>query len=102
MYGINEKVYNNLITYFNKKSEIKRVILFGSRAKGNARKNSDIDLCIECEKNSEFEVIDTIDEIVGIYSIDIVFYDSLNLEIKNQIDRYGIDIYTKVYLNRDV
>lgn len=33
MYGINEKVYKKLINYFENNSDIKKVILFGSRAK---------------------------------------------------------------------
>ena len=35
MYGINENVYNNLINYFKKNTNITNVILFGSRAKKN-------------------------------------------------------------------
>lgn len=46
MYGINEKIYNRLIDYFQNNSNIEKVILFGSRAKGIESINSDIDLCI--------------------------------------------------------
>lgn len=55
MYGINEKVYNNLLVYFEKEKDINKVILFGSRAKGNARINSDIDLCIDCSKKQDIK-----------------------------------------------
>ena len=47
MYGINETVYNKLMDYFRKNNEIRQVILFGSRAKGKEKYNSDIDLWIE-------------------------------------------------------
>ncbi|KIQ93680.1 putative nucleotidyltransferase [Anoxybacillus thermarum] len=36
------------MAYFQSEEEIQRVILFGSRAKGTARYNSDIDLCVDC------------------------------------------------------
>lgn len=94
MYGINKNVYENLLKYFRKTQDIKRVILFGSRAKGNSRYNSDIDLCVECDRKSRSNVLDSIDDIVGIYSADILFFDSLNPEIKNEINKYGILIYS--------
>lgn len=93
MYGINEKVYNNLLKYFKESSYILEVILFGSRAKGNYKFNSDIDLCIECPRETRFNVLDTIDDIIGIYSCDILFKDSLNDDIRKQIDKYGVKIY---------
>ncbi|WP_252229098.1 nucleotidyltransferase domain-containing protein [Clostridium sp. ZBS15] len=95
MYGINKKVYNNLISYFEKENDINKVILFGSRAKGNAKINSDIDLCIDCIKKARYKIVENIDDIIGIYSSDILFSDSLNLEVKEQIDKYGIEIYSR-------
>lgn len=50
MYGIYHKVYDDLLKYFNDNPSIYKVILFGSRAKDNAKYNSDIDLAIHCEK----------------------------------------------------
>lgn len=93
MYGINDNVYKSLINYFKQNLNIKSVILFGSRAKGNDKYNSDIDLCIECPLNVRGTVEYEIDELIGIYSCDILFLDSLTEEIKKQIDRDGIVIY---------
>lgn len=93
MYGINEKVYSKLMDYFKANEEIKKVILFGSRAKGLEKSNSDIDLCIQCSPRVRGSVEACIDEIIGIYSCDVVFEDKLNEEIKNQIERDGIEIY---------
>lgn len=95
MYGINEKIYNRLIEYFNKNKNIKKVILFGSRAKGIYKANSDIDICIDFQGNYKGTIALEIDELVGIYSCDIVFMDSLNEEIERQINRAGITIYER-------
>lgn len=73
MYGINEKVYKALINYFESNIDIKNVILFGSRANGTERINSDIDLCIRYQGKSKGTVIEEIDEVIGIYSCDILF-----------------------------
>jgi predicted nucleotidyltransferase len=96
MYGINEKVYKNLINYFTNNTEIEKVILFGSRAKGMANFNSDMDLCINYLGINKGTIVEEINELIGIYSCDIVFENSLNKEIKDQIDNYGVEIYKKV------
>lgn len=92
MYGINEKVYKNLINYFNNNDEIEEVIIFGSRAKGTYKYNSDIDLCIKCSTKIKGTVKEDIEDIIGVYSCDIVFSDNLNEDIKKQIERDGIKI----------
>lgn len=93
MYGIEKRVYKNLISYFENNQSIKKVVLFGSRAKGNYNYNSDIDIAILCDKKYKALISNDLDEIVGIYSLDIVFLDSMNSEIKLQIEKYGIEIY---------
>ena len=95
MYGINEKVYRSLIRYFENNNKIKKVVIFGSRAKGTENANSDIDLCIKCLENYRGTVVDEVNDVIGIYSCDIVFIGSLNKEIENQIKRDGIIIYEK-------
>ena len=72
---------------------LKKVVLFGSRAKGNYKYNSDIDLGILCGKKYKGTIAEELDELVGVYSLDIVFLDSINEEIKLQIEKYGIEIY---------
>ena len=96
MYGIEENIYKNLISYFNNNKYIKKVVLFGSRAKGNYKYNSDIDLGILCDKKYKGTIAEELDELVGIYSIDLVFLDSMNNEIKLQIEKYGIEIYNNI------
>lgn len=93
MFGINENVYKNLIDYFKENNQIKRVTLFGSRAKGNPNFNSDIDICIEYLGRNKGTIMEEINDLVGIYSCDIVFFDALNKELESQIFKYGVEIY---------
>ncbi|MGL4989755.1 MAG: nucleotidyltransferase domain-containing protein [Sarcina sp.] len=95
MFGIEETVYNKLMNYFEKNEYIQEVIIFGSRAKGNYKYNSDIDLAILCEEKYKGMIVEDIDEIIGVYSADIVFLDRMNVEIKRQIDRDGIEMIKK-------
>lgn len=99
MYGIEEKIYINLMSYFKSNKYIKKAILFGSRAKGNYNYNSDIDLGILCDKKYKGTISVELDELVGIYSLDIVFLDAMNEDIKLQIDRDGIEIYNNLSTN---
>lgn len=93
MYGINKKVYRNLIKYFEENNNIQKVILFGSRAKGTDKINSDIDLCIDSLGKNKGTIVEDINDLIGIYSCDIIFLDSLYGEIEKQILRDGIEIY---------
>ncbi|WP_369824185.1 hypothetical protein [Anoxybacillus sp. UARK-01] len=43
----------------------------------------------------KWKVISDIDDIVGIYSCDVLSCDSLNQEIERQIERDGMVIYEK-------
>ncbi|MZK49857.1 nucleotidyltransferase domain-containing protein [Clostridium beijerinckii] len=95
MYGINEKIYKRLINYFEYNRNIEKVILFGSRARGIEKINSDIDLCVDYIGKGKGTVVDEINDIIGVYSCDIVFLNSLNEEIEKQIARDGIEIYCK-------
>lgn len=94
MYGIDKKVYKSLINYFLNNNNIEKVIIFGSRAKGTENINSDIDLCVSYIGKSKGTIVEEINDVIGIYSCDIVFINSLNENIKKQIDRDGIEIYS--------
>ncbi|MGV8981621.1 nucleotidyltransferase domain-containing protein [Clostridium sp.] len=85
-----------MINYFLNNNNIEKVIIFGSRAKGTENINSDIDLCVGYIGKSKGTIVEEINDVIGIYSCDIVFLNSLNENIKKQIDRYGIQIYSKV------
>ena len=97
MYGIEKKVYKSLLNYFKNNSSIEKAIIFGSRAKGTENKNSDIDLCIGYIGKSKGTIVEEINDIIGIYSCDIVFLDSLNENIEKQISRDGIELYYKTW-----
>ena len=97
-FGITEKSYNYIVSYLKTKPEIEAVILFGSRAKGNYKKGSDIDLAIKGKESSPELAIDIesfINEEIPVpYTVDIVDYNSLQKkELKDHIDRVGVLFY---------
>ena len=87
-----EKIVNEL-----KKSDVRKVLLFGSRARGDYLKNSDIDLAIDGDFTSrqKRKIKEMIDELSGLYSVDIVFFDEILPEFRQKIEREGVVLYEK-------
>lgn len=98
-FGISDKSYNLIITSFLKYPEVESVIVFGSRAKGNFKSGSDIDLAIKgehCTEQTAFNLSVFLNEELPIpYHIDIVYYNDLdNKDLKEHIDRVGKLFYS--------
>lgn len=92
---------NNLISQIvdlaKKYDSVEKVILFGSRARGDADERSDIDLAIEGKNISDedwlklyYEFQEDIDTLL---SIDIVWLNEISDELHNNIKREGCVIY---------
>ncbi len=99
LFGITPKSYQLLIDTFVKYPQIEKAILFGSRAKGNYKKSSDIDLALlgkNCNASIALNIKGILNEDLPIpYFVDIVDYDSLkHKDLKNHIDRIGIEFYS--------
>lgn len=97
-YGIRKNLFNNIISEF-KKSNIEKAILFGSRARGNYKYNSDIDLAIIFTNNDSDNYIKTLTKLEELYTLckfDVIDYNKItNIKLKEEIDKDGIIIYEK-------
>lgn len=47
MYGLSDKEFDEMTAIFGKCKNLEKVILYGSRAKGNYKKFSDVDITLE-------------------------------------------------------
>lgn len=73
-------------------------MMFGSRAKGNYKKGSDIDLAIKGKRCSDLMAINIQgyfnEELPIPYYVDVVYYDGLeHRELKAHIDRVGKNFF---------
>jgi len=98
-YGLSDKTLNTLNLIFHKYSGIKQVILYGSRAKGNFRTGSDIDLTLKTEnsftRNDLLNITGDFDDSDMPYFVDVSIYDELsNPDLKAHIDRVGKVLYS--------
>ena len=95
-FGLKESTIAKIIAVFAKYPKIHKVILYGSRAKGNYRNGSDIDLTVtgEIKYTDLAKIEDEIDDLFLPYTFDFfVFSDIDNQELIEHINRVGIVFY---------
>lgn len=93
-YGIPEQVWQSILSTIRQNTRISSIILFGSRAKGNFKDGSDIDLAI---KGTELDTGDIVsisvhlDELELPWKIDLVNFSVIaDKALIDHIDRRGI------------
>ena len=96
-FGFKEKDLEDIIGVFNCFAAIKEAIIFGSRAKGNYRHGSDVDIALKGD--IDFKTLTRISYLLNQeslmpYKFDILAYSKItNQDLKEHIDRIGISIY---------
>ncbi|MGF1565614.1 MAG: nucleotidyltransferase domain-containing protein [Flavobacteriales bacterium] len=88
-----------MVEVFSRFDAIESVVLFGSRALGTARANSDIDLAIkgaDIDATTPFKLATQLDDLLIPNEIDLVVYDRIqNDALREHIDRHGVEVYWK-------
>lgn len=92
--GLPPDQLEKILKIFTKYPQITKVILFGSRAKGNYRAGSDIDFALKGNHldSSLLAAIETDYEALYLpWKLDLVLYNKIeNKDLKDHIDRVGI------------
>ncbi|MDY0084923.1 MAG: nucleotidyltransferase domain-containing protein [Bacteroidales bacterium] len=99
MFGLDEDLRSKFNKIFASFPEIEKVIIYGSRAKGNYREGSDIDLCLVGDDLKEAirkRVWLMLDELNTPYLIDLSVFNQLESEgLIGHIQRVGAIFYRK-------
>ncbi len=99
-FGIYDKSFNLIRESLAEFPEIEKAIIFGSRAMGNHKKGSDIDIAI-CGENVNHNITSRLngklnEELPIPYFVDVVNYNLINLEeLKEHIENNGKIIYER-------
>lgn len=81
---------------FARKYNVKKVILFGSRARGDFREKSDIDLAVQGGDFIRF-MLDVDEETSTLLRFDIINLDEeIQSELRESIEKEGRIVYEKV------
>jgi len=96
-YGLNKGVFYTIINVFKSYSQyIEEAILFGSRARGDYKQTSDVDIAIKLRKDNSkiYQIKDELLEQNIIYTLDIIDFDKINNEkLKEAICKEGETIF---------
>lgn len=98
-YGLPEQAVESLQRVFRACPQIDKVVLYGSRAKGNYRAGSDIDLCIKGEAltlRGLMAIESNIDELLLPWKVDLSLMHRIdNADLLKHIGRVGVVFYEK-------
>lgn len=99
MYGVNDNVWEQIIKIVKGYEKIDEVVLYGSRAKGNYKNGSDIDLSLKGSNINlvlQNSLLLDLDELYLPYSFDISIFEKIeNEDLLEHINRVGIVVYKR-------
>ena len=96
MFGLSAETLAAINTCLLQYPEIVWVKIYGSRAKGNYERGSDIDLAFSSPTDGSADLLEALDNLPTPYLFDVAHYESLKHEgLKEHIDRAGVEIYIK-------
>lgn len=99
-FGLSDKTLQSIYSIFSKYPQIEKVIVYGSRAKGNYKNGSDIDLTLiggdDLTIDILYRVISELDDLLLPYSFDISLLKYIkDPDILEHIHRVGLVFYQK-------
>ncbi|AXR04917.1 type I restriction endonuclease subunit R, EcoR124 family [Salinimonas sediminis] len=98
MYGLKKDELSQIVAVFKSFPAITSVVLYGSRAMGNYRPASDIDITLytasHAPKNLLFQVMEALDNLELIYGFDVSLHQHIDsTSLLDHIRRVGVEIY---------
>lgn len=101
-FGLKTETIERIRAVFKTYLQIDSVIIYGSRAKGNFRAGSDIDLALtgkQLDLKFLSKISDDLDELMTPYKFDLTPLDIIkNQALLDHINTVGIKFYQKQYL----
>lgn len=97
--GLTPEIFDKMRAVFQNYTEIDSVVLYGSRAMGNFKKASDIDISLKGSKidsTLQNKIEFDLDDLMLPYKFDVSHYNSItNPEFLKHINEVGSEIYKK-------
>ena len=97
-FGLRDTDIEKIVSVFTQYAEIEKAILYGSRAKGNYRNGSDIDLTLvgNVDFTTLLKIENQLDDLLLPYKIDLsVLHKIENEDLLEHIDRVGKILYER-------
>jgi predicted nucleotidyltransferase len=98
-HGLSEETIEKICAVFAEHPAIDKAVLYGSRAKGNFRPGSDIDLSLHGTGITLKELGDIdfeLDDLLLPYTFDLLIFDTLDhVDLREHIERVGVIFYQR-------
>lgn len=98
-FGLKDDTIAKIQGVFASYPQVDKAVIYGSRAKGNQKNGSDIDLTLhgkELTLNILYKIMEDIDELMLPYTIDLsIFHELSDPDFIDHIQRMGILFYEK-------
>jgi uncharacterized protein len=96
-FGLSDSDLNKIIEILRNTTEVKGGKIFGSRAKGNYREGSDIDIAVEApalDHTHYLRLCTKLDDLMLPYKIDLVLMHRIdNSSLVDHIQRIGVPLW---------
>ena len=93
-----QAILDQIVLRLHSIQEVERVVLFGSRARGDAEERSDIDIAIDAPNASQrlwSDILEVVEESNTLLSFDIIRYDDASDNLRTAIETEGISLYER-------
>ena len=98
-HGLKEQTIEGICGVFARHPLVEKAMLYGSRAMGNFKPGSDIDLALFGESLTSLElglIDEELDDLLLPYQIDLsIFHRIENMDLREHIERVGVVFYMK-------
>ena len=99
-FGLKESVIRKICSVLARYPQVDKAILYGSRAKGNYKNGSDIDLTLhggtDLTLKVLYKILDELDDLLLPYIIDLsIFTDISDPDVIEHIQHVGVKFYDK-------
>lgn len=99
-HGLSDATVNAISGVFARHPEVRKALLYGSRAKGRHKPGSDIDLTLigdeKLDLDGLFQIMDELDDLLLPYTIDLSLHrDMDDPDVLAHIQRVGAELYRR-------
>jgi len=99
-YGLPDATIQKICAVLAHYPQVEQAILYGSRAKGNYKNGSDIDLTLHGGADLTlpvlYKIVDELDDLLLPYTIDLSIHANINdANVREHIQRVGVALYRK-------
>ena len=98
-FGLPAAAVEKIFTVFSFHPEVQKVVLYGSRAKGNYKTGSDIDLTMYGDSLNHtllLKILDELDDLLLPWLIDLSIFKQIdNVSLLEHIERVGVVFYQR-------